>query len=126
MSFPANDVRWHPSYRITAFRFPPIDLFERVAEPGDWDLLQELEGETSPRRREQAGAIHLVRKEDRRYGPGWTPVMAAFCHFPREGSRFSDGTFGVYYCARPYSPLLARGGILGMTGMGSASGTCWN
>jgi hypothetical protein len=108
VSFPTHDVHWRPSYRIIPSRFPPIDLFERVADPGDWDLLQELEGETSARLREQAGAIHLVDEEDRRYGPGWTPVMAAFCHFSEKGSRFSDGTFGVYYCALSEATAIAE------------------
>ncbi|WP_048305582.1 RES family NAD+ phosphorylase [Halomonas sp. PR-M31] len=108
MSLSTNDVRWRPSYRIIPSRFPPIDLFERVADPDDWNLLQELEGKTSARLREQAGAIHLVDEEDRRYGPGWTPIMAAFCHFSSQGSRFSDGTFGVYYCALSEATAIAE------------------
>jgi len=108
MTFPLSPVQWRPSYRVVPSRFPPIDLFERVAEPGDWDLLNLLEGETSTRLREEAGAIHMVREEDRRYGPGWTPVMAAFCHFNGQGSRFSDGTFGVYYCALSEATAIAE------------------
>ncbi|CAO1666572.1 RES domain-containing protein [Salinicola sp. NYA28a] len=108
MSFPMTAVEWRPSYRVVPSRFPPIDLFERVAGADDWDLLSQLEGETSPRLREQAGAIHLVAPEDRRYGPGWTPVMAAFCHFNGQGSRFSDGAFGVYYCALSEATAIAE------------------
>ncbi|WP_447527688.1 RES family NAD+ phosphorylase [Vreelandella sp. TE19] len=109
MRFPSNSVVWRPSYRVIPSRFPPIHLFENVnASASDWDLLNELEGETSARLREQAGAIHLVRDEDRRYGPGFTPVMAAFCHFPATGSRFSDGTFGVYYCALTEATAIAE------------------
>lgn len=108
MTFLLSPVSWRPCYRIIPSRFPPIDLFERVAAPDDWDLLQELEGETSARLREQAGAIHLVRDEDRRYGPGWTPVMAAFCHFSEHGSRFTDGTFGAYYCALTEATAIAE------------------
>ncbi|MFC0267926.1 RES family NAD+ phosphorylase [Kushneria aurantia] len=99
MTFSCSTVQWRPAYRIVPSRFPPIDLFERVATPDDRDLLDLLEGQTSARLREEAGAIHMVREEDRRYGPGWSPVMAAFCHFNGQGSRFSDGAFGVYYCA---------------------------
>lgn len=106
--YPDAEVTWTPSYRIIPSRYPPIDLFERVAEPDDWGLLNELEGMTSPRLREQAGAIHLVAEEDRRYGPGWSPVMAAFCHFSSAGSRFSDGTFGVYYCAQDEATAIAE------------------
>ncbi len=108
MTFPVSRVTWRPCYRIVPSRFPPIDLFERVAEPGDRELLQELEGATSPRLREQAGEIHLVRDEDRRYGPGWTPVMAAFCHFNSRGTRFTDGTFGAYYTAMSEATAIAE------------------
>ncbi|OHV07541.1 RES family NAD+ phosphorylase [Kushneria phosphatilytica] len=108
MSFPLTPVNWRPSYRVVPSRFPPIDLFERVAEPDDFELLNQLEGETSARLREEAGAIHLVREADRRFGPGWTPVMAAFCYFSEQGSRFSDGTFGVYYCALTEATAIAE------------------
>src|SRR5258706_307945 len=75
--------------------------------------LQPLEG----KRRRGAGARHhrapLVhlrhlqgaagapagRREDRICGPGASPIMAAFTHRNPDGSRFSDGSFGVYYAA---------------------------
>ncbi|MCC5811708.1 MAG: RES family NAD+ phosphorylase [Ectothiorhodospiraceae bacterium] len=96
--FPVHQVHWPRSYRIVPARFPPVPLFEGIAgHPADVDALNELEGLTSPRLREQAGEIHLLKEEDRRYGPGWSPIMAAIC-YPRPG-RFSDGSFGVYYCA---------------------------
>jgi hypothetical protein len=34
--------------------------------------------------------------------------MAAFTHLNPEGSRFSDGSFGVYYCARELATALAE------------------
>jgi hypothetical protein len=34
--------------------------------------------------------------------------MAAFCHFGFQGSRFSDGSFGVYYCARQEGTAIAE------------------
>ncbi|WNL41956.1 RES family NAD+ phosphorylase [Halomonas sp. PAMB 3264] len=108
MSFTRTALQWRPSYRVVPSRFPPIDLFERVAEPDDWSLLNQLEGETSARLREEAGAIHMMPASDRRYGPGWTPIMAAFCHFSGQGSRFSNGSFGVYYCARTEATAIAE------------------
>ena len=54
---------------------------------------------TNPRLREEAGALKQVPKEHRISGPGSTPVMAAFTHLNPEGSRFSDGTWGVFYAA---------------------------
>ena len=32
--------------------------------------------------------------------PGCGPIMAAFTHLNPNGSRFSDGSYGVFYCAR--------------------------
>ena len=52
---------------------------------------------TNDRLAEEIGHLDLVPPEDRIAGPGTTPIMAAFTH-PRP-SRFSDGSFGVYYCA---------------------------
>ncbi len=96
--FPVSPVRWPRSYRIVPARFPPIALFEGIAgDPADLDALNELEGLTSNRLREEAGEIHLIKQEDRRYGPGWSPIMAALCY--SRPSRFTDGSFGVYYCA---------------------------
>ena len=83
MNFPLSNVTWRPSYRVIPSRFPPIDLFEGVnSHTDDWDLLNELEGETSARLREEMGAIHLVRDGDRRYGPGLTHRHGGVLSFP--------------------------------------------
>jgi hypothetical protein len=58
-----------------------------------------IEGLTNDRLRAEAGDIALVDPEDRVSGPGSSPVMAAFTHIGTE-SRFSDGSFGVYYAAK--------------------------
>ncbi|WP_412852202.1 RES family NAD+ phosphorylase [Ectothiorhodospira shaposhnikovii] len=105
--FSEVEVHWPKSYRIVPSRFPPIDLFEGVAgQAGDLAALHELEGLTSNRLREAAGEIHLVPEQDRRFGPGYTPVMAAFT-YPAQ-SRFSDGGYGVYYCARDEHTAVAE------------------
>ena len=96
---PIKRIRWSQAYRIVPSRFPPIGVFERIAEPADLDALFAIEALTNPRLREQAGALKLVPKERRISGPGSTPVMAAFTHLNPQGSRFSDGTWGVFYAA---------------------------
>ena len=92
-------VIWRPSYRLVPSRFPPIQLFERVASPEDLEAVFAFESRTNDRLREEAGEIHLVPHEDRISGPGTSPIMAAFTHRNPQGSRFSDGSFGVYYAA---------------------------
>src|SRR5512147_2347004 len=44
---PVVDVRWQPAFRIVPSRYPPIDLFERIAPPGEWEALIELESLTN-------------------------------------------------------------------------------
>jgi hypothetical protein len=93
-------IGWLPAYRIVPSRFPTIDIFERIGDPADWEALIDLEIETNPRFRDEVGDITLVPAAERVTGPGSSPIMAAFTHLNPEGSRFSDGTYGVFYAAR--------------------------
>lgn len=95
---PTARVAWRRTYRIIPARYPPVALFERIADPADWDALLEVESLTNERIRDEVGDVRLVAPEDRVSGPGASWVMGAFTHtgFP---SRFSDGSYGVYYTA---------------------------
>lgn len=95
-------------HRIISSRFPPVNVFDGVANADDLDAVFEVEGMTNDRLREELGELNLVAPEDRCVGPGWGPVMAAFCHPNPEGSRFSDGTYGVYYAGREAKTALAE------------------
>lgn len=99
---------WTPCYRIIPSRFPPIDLFESVADPGDLDVAYALEALTNPRIREEVGELSLVPQAERISGPGTSTIMAAFTHLNPSGSRFSDGTFGVYYTAACLDTAIAE------------------
>jgi hypothetical protein len=101
-------IVWKPSFRIIPSRFPPINLFERVADPADWDALIELESLTNPRLRDEVGDISLVPAADRVSGPGASAIMAAFTHLNPEGSRFTDGTYGVFYCTPDLDTAIAE------------------
>lgn len=103
----ARHVVWRPSHRLVSSRFPPVGLFDRIARAADLDAIFELEALTNDRLRDEAGDLSLVPRADRVAGPGTTPTMAAFTHLNPEGSRFSDGSFGAYYCARDFVTALA-------------------
>jgi len=106
---PARRIDWPQSWRIIASRYPPINLFERLTpDPAVWDALVALEQLTNPRVRDQVGEIALVPPEERVSGPGASYVMASFTHLNRRGSRFSDGTFGVYYAAAELETAIAE------------------
>ncbi|CAM0997058.1 RES domain-containing protein [Rhodanobacter sp. Root179] len=96
---PLKRVRWSQAYRIVPSRFPPVGVYDRIADPADMDAVFAIEALTNPRLREEIDALKLVPKAHRVSGPGSTPVMAAFTHLNPEGSRFSDGTWGVFYAA---------------------------
>ncbi len=101
-------IRWTPSYRLVPSRFPPVGLFDRVARPEDLEFVLAAEQLTNDRLRDEVGELRLVPKEERVSGPGTTPVMAAFTHLNPEGSRFSDGTYGVYYAAKDMETAIAE------------------
>lgn len=97
---PVSSLKWKPCYRIVPSRFPPISLFEDVADPADLDAVYEIEAMTNDRLREETGELALVAQEDRVSGPGTSAIMAAFTHLNPGGSRFTDGSYGVFYAGR--------------------------
>jgi len=104
----ARAVRLSPCHRIVASRLPTIHLFERVADPADWEALYKLESMTNPRLREQAGDISLVPVADRVSGPNASVIMAPFTHLAPQGTRFTDGHFGAYYAAESIDTAIAE------------------
>jgi hypothetical protein len=105
---PLAEVHWHPCYRIVASRFPPISLFEDVADPADLDAVYAIEAMTNQRLRDEVGDLAFVPAEDRVTGPGTSAIMAAFTHLNPDGSRFTDGTFGVFYAALEVETAVAE------------------
>lgn len=90
------DLKQQKHYRIIPSTYPPINFFEDIVNPSEMDLLYEIEGLTNERLRQEAGEIFLVSPEDRVCGPGSSVVMATFTHIYKP-SRFTDGSYGVYY-----------------------------
>jgi hypothetical protein len=104
---PVTDLRWPGAARIIRSIFPPIDLFEDIADPADWPLLIAAEQKTNPRLMESIGRLDLVPASRRVSGPGASYLMAPFTHVSTDRpSRFSDGSFGVLYVAREFETAL--------------------
>ncbi|MEO3428561.1 RES family NAD+ phosphorylase [Pelagibius sp. CAU 1746] len=108
MTPPLASIEWKPCWRIIPSRFPPIQLFERITDPDDLEAVFELEALTNPRIRDEVGDIRLIPPEDRISGPGTSIVMAAFTHLNPDGSRFSDGSYGVFYAAGDLATAIAE------------------
>ena len=99
MKVSTSQIHWRPCYRIIPSRFFPIQLFERVADSDDLEAVIAVESLTNDRIRDETGEVQLVSTQDRVKGPGASIIMAAFTHLNPEGSRFSDGSYGVFYAA---------------------------
>lgn len=101
-------VRWQQACRIVPTRYPAVTLFDRVADAADFDALYALEAMSNERIRDEIGQVGRVPREHRVYGPGSGPIMAAFTHVNLLGSRFADGSFGVFYAARERATAVAE------------------
>ncbi len=106
-AIPTANVVWRRAVRIIRSRFPPIDLFEDIADPADWSLLIAAEQTTNPRLMESIGSIDLVPPARRVSGAGASYLMAPFTHVsPDRPSRFSNGAFGVLDFGRSFETAL--------------------
>ena len=105
---PVTPVLWRPSYRLIPSRYPTVGLYDRIADPADLDVVFAIEALTNPRIRDEIGQLQLVPPDERISGAGSTAIMAAFTHLNPEGSRFSDGSYGVYYAAQALETAIAE------------------
>jgi hypothetical protein len=94
------------TFRLIPSRDPPINVFDRVSNPDEFEALYEIEGMTNDRLRAEQNLLHLIPKEEWVFGNNASYVMAPFLHLNPEGSRFSDGSFGIYYCAKNLETAL--------------------
>lgn len=102
-------LRWDPGFRIIRTIYPPVDLFEDIADPADWELLVSVEAKLNPRIRDVVGNLALVPVARRIAGPTASIVMGAFTHVSTDRpSRFSDGRYGVWYCGDRFEVALAE------------------
>lgn len=102
-------VNWKGARRIIRSLYPPIDLFEDVADPADWPLLIAAEQKTNPRLMATMGALDLVPPDRRVGGPGASYLMAPFTHAsPDRPSRFTAGHYGVLYAGERFETALAE------------------
>ena len=107
-SIPITPTVWRPSYRLIPSRYPTVGLYDRIADPADLEVVFAIQALTNPRIRDEIGELQLVAPQERIGGAGSTMIMAAFTHLNPEGSRFSDGRYGVYYAAHALETAIAE------------------
>jgi hypothetical protein len=97
------------AYRLVNSKFPPIALFDDVADAAEFDTLYQLQALTNPRLHNETGRLELIPRTEIPFGiPGCSYAISPFTHVNPAGSRFSDGTFGVLYLASTMDTALAE------------------
>ncbi len=107
MTFTTTRLSWGKTHRLINSSYPPIDLFEDIADPYDWDLMCAAESKTNPRINESVGNLALIAPERRVSGAGASYVMAPFTHISLDWQgRFHNGTYGAYYAGDSFETAL--------------------
>lgn len=102
-----NPVDWCPSSRLILRQFVRRSPFDRLHHPNDVGAFRELAAATNPAALAAMGRIDLVAPADRVVGEGAGLIMPAFT-FPGQPSRFTDGSYGVYYAAASDDTAVAE------------------
>lgn len=98
---PVARVRWQPCWRVIPTRYMAERLLGKlVDDPEELEILELVDAMTNERLRVERDEVSAVLPEDRR-SPACQDrlIMAAFSYKHPEGSRFSDGSYGVFYAA---------------------------
>ncbi len=106
---PEIQGRFRNTHRLVPSRYPPVGIFDAVADAEDLDVIMELEGWTNDRITSELGILRRLPKEEYVVGVTMASViMAAFCHPAPGGSRFNDGDRGAWYAARALTTAHAE------------------
>ncbi len=88
------------AYRLVNSKFPPIAMFDDVADADEFEVLYEIQALTNPRLKNEVVQLELIARSEIPFGiAGCSYATAPFTHVNPAGSRFSDGSFGVLYLA---------------------------
>lgn len=106
---PLHGTGARTSYRLVNSKFPPIALFDDVASAHEFDILYQVQALTNPRLQNELGSLDLIPRSEIPFGiTGCAYATAPFTHINPNGSRFSDGTFGILYLADTMETALAE------------------
>ncbi|MBA6327634.1 RES family NAD+ phosphorylase [Colwellia sp. MB02u-6] len=88
------------AFRLVNSKFPPMTLFDDVVSQEDFATVYTIQALTNPRILNELGNLSLLSSNEIPFGiDGVNYVTAPFTHINPEGSRFSNGDFGVLYLA---------------------------
>lgn len=96
-------------FRLINSKLPPIHIFNDVASPEEFEDLYALQALTNPRLQQETGDLSYIDLHDIPWGiAGCHYAAAPFTHVAPEGSRFSNGDYGMLYIADTMATALAE------------------
>lgn len=97
------------SYRMVNSKFPPITLFDDIISAEDFETAYALQALSNPRILNEIGDLTLIPTDQIPFGiTGTNYATAPFTHVNPDGSRFSDGSFGILYLADTIETAIAE------------------
>jgi len=97
------------TYRLVNTKFPPTTLFDDVADKEEFESIYALQALTNPRILNELGNLSLLPLDEIPFGiKGANYATAPFTHVNPDGSRFSDGSFGILYLADTPETAIAE------------------
>jgi hypothetical protein len=94
------------TFRVMAHRRNQHPIAHRLTSVTDRASLAEIEAMTNPRIQQEYAARKKIRPDDLIGGDGNEMVIAAFTY--SGASRFTDGSFGVYYAGTEFTTAVAE------------------
>lgn len=96
-------------FRLINSKLPPIHIFNDVASPETFEDLYALQALTNPRLHQETGDLRYIDINEIPWGiAGCHYAAAPFTHVAPEGSRFSNGDYGMLYIADTIATALAE------------------
>jgi len=113
LAYPDHGIRmnWVTSHRVVGKLFPPVELFEDVTDVQAWDYLAEALRKTGTLLlpAEEITRIKAIPVGKRVGGKTASIALAPFLYYSvKRPGRFSDGSFGVWYCGETFDVALAE------------------
>jgi len=93
-------TQWCPCWRIIPAARPSSKLLHRVASRADMDLVEEIESLTAPRGSAENTHPPVTTANEM--------ILHGFRQVDPNGSRFSDGSYGVFYTAKELLTAVAE------------------
>ncbi len=97
LSVKEKHIVWNQSWRVIHSHGQEKHVLNELAQAPEQDVLIETEQITNNRIQIQEGHVPSSIHKKNFTGPGSQYILAPFSFPNPDGSRFSDGTYGVYY-----------------------------